>query len=72
MASKQKKPEKAAAAKPQIKPPLQIILKLDFVAFPEIYDDLQALAKQELRSIENQALYIFKQLHERGLNIPEI
>jgi len=73
--SKQKKPETRAPVKPLISKetpvPGQLTLRLDFTDLPEIYDDLQALANQELRTIENQTLYIFKQLHERGLNIPD-
>ncbi|MBA7708520.1 hypothetical protein ES703_117422 [subsurface metagenome] len=50
----------------------QLTLRLDFTDLPEIYDDLKALAIQELRTVDNQALYIFKQLHDRGLNIKEL
>ena len=71
--SKQKKPEKTAPAKPLINKktpvPRQLILQLDFTVFPEIYDDLKTLAAQELRSPENQALWILKQIQERGMSI---
>jgi len=43
-----------------------ITLSLD--AHPEIYDDLEALAKEQLRSIDKQALWILIKLHERGLS----
>lgn len=52
--------------------PGQMTLWLDFVEHPEIYDDLSALAREELRSIENQALWIFKQIHARGLDVKEL
>lgn len=52
--------------------PQNMMLNLNLADYPEIYDDLQALATQEIRTVEGQALYIFKQLHERGLNVKEL
>ena len=71
--TRRKKPKTPAPAKPEevkkTPDPAQLALRLDFTDLPEIYDDLQALAAQELRTVDNQALYIFKQLHERGLKL---
>lgn len=81
--AQQKKPKTPAPAKPKkdkktpdpeihVPDPAQLTLRLDFTGFPEIYDDLQALAAQEIRTIENQALYILKQIHAQGLKIKEL
>jgi len=74
--AEKKKPKTPDPAKPKKdkKTPdrTHLVLRLDFTDLPEIYDDLQALAVQELRTIDNQALYIFKQIHTRGLNFKEL
>jgi hypothetical protein len=73
---KTKKPKSPEPAKPKkdkkTPDPAKLTLRLDFTEFPEIYNDLQTLATQEIRTIKNQALYIFKQIHKRGLNIEEL
>ena len=47
-------------------------LVLDFSDHREIYDDLLKMASAELRTPENQALYMFKLIHEKRLNTLKI
>ena len=41
-------------------------LTIDFEQFPQIFEDLSALADKEIRTPENMALYIFKRIHDAG------
>ncbi len=46
-------------------------MTLEFAEHPHIYDELEIMAQEELRTIENQALYLLIKLQERGMDIPE-
>lgn len=47
-------------------------LTLNFSDYPEIYEELQTLADQELRTIENQVLYILKEINIQNPNFKKL
>jgi len=59
--------------KSDIEPAPKIMSKMtvtiDFSKHTEVYENLRDLAEENLRSLENQALWIFLTLYQRGVNI---
>ena len=65
---KSKKPSGKLRKPDKNKPTPKIAKKItvDFTHHQEIYDKILSMASEQLRTPENQALYMFKLIHEKG------
>jgi len=60
-------PEKRTVDVKMSEKPDDKIIRLDFSRHDDIYDDLLKMADEQLRTPENQAMFIFKLIYEMGL-----